>query len=324
MYKSDKRGGILVVLRHRLYVDFTGILWYNVYENFARRLSFYIYIMNKNWRNRPTTIDYVSKDITWVVAIDESGTPDLRQVKKAIKEERDLNDGDKQFTVTACAIKVEDFPFVQDMVMAIKNKYWENALYNYKGEDKRICFHSKEIRGKKGAFNPSKIEYPSFIEDLSNLMGQIPMRLFSANIDKWKHVKKYRYPDDPYDLCLEFIFERLMFDFGGNDTCYIILESRGKKEDKELLDKIKALIDYGNGLNNASKFSRIKGVYFNPKWCQAEHDQKSYWELELADLCAYPIHKYLSYGHKDAAFDVLETKICGYPRILGRGLKSFP
>lgn len=293
-------------------------------QNSNYRRNLFTYSMNKNWRNRPTTIDYVSKDITWVVAIDESGNPDLKQVQKAIKEDRNLNDGDKQFTVTACAIRVEDFPSVQNMVMEIKNKYWENALYNYKGGDKRICFHSKEIRGKKGAFNPSKIDYSSFINDLSVMMGNIPMRLFSVNIDKWKHVNKYKYPADPYDLCLEFIFERLMFDFGPNDTCCIILESRGKKEDKELLNKIKALIDYGNELNKASKFSRIKGVYFNPKWCQAEHEQKSYWELELADLCAYPIHKYLSYHHKDAAFDVLEPKICGYPKIIGKGLKSFP
>ena len=282
------------------------------------------HFMNSNWRNRPTTIDYVSKGITWVVAIDESGSPDLRRIKKAIEEGNELSEGDKQFTVTACAIKVEDFQTVQNMVMDIKYKYWDNAIYNYNGVNKRICFHSKEIRGKRGAFNPSQIDYNSFIADLSDMMGRIPMKLFSANIDKWKHVKKYRYPDDPYDLCLEFIFERLMFDFGVNDSCYIILESRGKKEDKELLNKIKALIDYGNGLNSASKFSRIKGVYFNPKWCQSENEQKSYWELELADLCAFPIHKYLSYNHKDAAFDVLEPKICGYPRIKGKGLKSFP
>ena len=42
----------------------------------------------------------------------------------------------------------------------------------------------------------------------------------------------------------------------------------------------------------ASHSSRIKGVYFNPKWCKAADDRMSYWELELADLCAYPRHLY--------------------------------
>lgn len=280
--------------------------------------------MNSNWRNRPTTIDYVSKDITWVVAIDESGNPDLRYIQKAVKNGRQINDGDKQFTVTACAIKIDDFASVRDMVMDVKYKYWDNAMFNYKGTNKRICFHSKEIRERRGAFNPSTIDYESFIKDVSSLIDKIPMRLYSANIDKWKHVNQYKYPTDPYDLCLNFVLERLMFDTGPNDTCYIILEARGKKEDKELLNRIKHLIDHGNNLNSANKFSKIKGVYFNPKWCQAEQEQKSYWELELADLCAYPIHKFLSYGKKDDAFKVLEKKICGYPRIIGRGLKSFP
>ena len=44
------------------------------------------HFMNSNWRNRPTTIDYVSKGITWVVAIDESGSPDLRRIKKPSKK----------------------------------------------------------------------------------------------------------------------------------------------------------------------------------------------------------------------------------------------
>lgn len=281
-------------------------------------------IMNKNWRNRPTNIDFVPKDIKWIVAIDESGNSSLKPMQKAKEKGVEPNESEKQFTVTACAIRVDDIPTIEKMVMQLKNKYWPNALYKYNGIEKRICFHSKEIRGKKDAFSPSKINYESFVFDLSDMIKNIPMKLYSSNINKWKHILKYRYPDDPYDLCLEFVLERLMFDLGANDTCYLILESRGKKEDCFLLNKIKALIDFGNGLNNASKFSKIKGVYFNPKWCHAEKDLKSYWELELADLSAYPIHKFLSYGHKDPAYEILEKKICGYPHTKGRGLKSFP
>ena len=96
------------------------------------------------------------------------------------------------------------------------------------------------------------------------------------------------------------------------------------KEDKVLLNKIKHLIDHGNNMNPSSTFSKIKGVYFNPKWCHTADDKKSYWELELADLCAFPIHKYLAYGTADPAFDILKRKICGFPNYYGKGLKSFP
>ena len=74
----------------------------------------------------------------------------------------------------------------------------------------------------------------------------------------------------------------------------------------------------------AEIFSKIKGVYFNPKWSRKYDDKKSQWMLELADLCAFPIHKYLAYGTSDQAFEILKEKICGYPNIKGRGIKSFP
>ena len=280
--------------------------------------------MNANWRNRPTTIDEVPITIDWVIAIDESGSPDLKYIQKALSNGKDINEGDKQFTVTACAIKTSTFTTAKDLVMQVKNKYWKDALYSYNGVQKRVCFHSKEIRGRRGAFNPEIIDYSSFISDLSKMIENIPMRLYSANINKLKHMEKYAFPMDPYDLCLDFVLERLMWNIKDGETCYIILESRGKKEDNFLLDKIKKLIDDGNNMNPASIFSKIKGVYFNPKWCHSADDKKSYWELEIADLCAFPIHKYFAYNHADPAFEVLKTKICGYPNIWGKVLKSFP
>ncbi len=61
--------------------------------------------------------------------------------------------------------------------------------------------------------------------------------------------------------------------FPEQSTGLIILESRGKKEDKVLLNKIKHLIDYGNNMNPSSTFSKIKGVYFNPKRCHTADDK---------------------------------------------------
>lgn len=155
-------------------------------------------------------------------------------------------------------------------------------------------------------------------------MSKVPVRLLSANIDKTKHVGKYKYPYDPYNLCLDFVLERLMWNIGHNETCCLVLEARGKKEDAELHNKIKRLVSRGNNQNPSSHFSKIKGAYFNPKWCHSAEEKTSYWILELADLCAYPIHKKFSYGTEDPAYKVLESKICGYPNIMGNGIKSFP
>ena len=111
---------------------------------------------------------------------------------------------------------------------------------------------------------------------------------------------------------------------GANESCVVILESRGKTEDTELLNQIKLLIDHGNRYNPASLFSKIRGVYFNPKWSQASHCQKSYWSLEIADVCSYPVYKYFAHGKRDQAFDIVETKFKNFPHYRGKGLKTFP
>ena len=281
--------------------------------------------MNSNWRNRPTTIDYIDGNkINVVINIDESGSANLKQVVKAKRAGVPPVESERHFTVTACAISMKDFIQARDMVMALKTKYWTDGLYTYKGTQKRVCFHSREIRGRKEAFSPDIIDYDAFVTDLSQLMATIPMSIYASHIDKERHVNQYLYTDEPYDLCMTCVLERVLRDLPVNQNCVVILESRGTKEDREVLDFIKRLIDHGSRYYSASHFSRIKGVYFNPKWCKMVDDKMSYWELELADLCAYPIQKFFVYGTKDSAFQVIVPKLSHYPHYMGKGLKSFP
>ena len=121
--------------------------------------------MNSNWRNRPTTIDYIPKNVDVIISIDESGNSNLKCALKSKKQGSPCPDSEKYFTVTACAIAMKDFIQARDMVMTLKNKHWDNALFEYHGNKKRVCFHSREIRGKKDAFNPEIIDYDLFIQD---------------------------------------------------------------------------------------------------------------------------------------------------------------
>lgn len=280
--------------------------------------------LNKNWRNRPTTIDYIPDGIDYIVSIDESGSSNLKQVLKAKRNGKEPADSEKHFTVTACRISIEHFNQARDMMMELKLRYWENALFNYKDGVKRVCFHSREIRNRKDAFDPDVIDYPAFIDDLSKMMQEVPLTLYASHIDKEKHVKQYIYPASPYDLCMTFVLERIVKDIGKDKNCIIVLEARGQKEDKELLDNIKHLLDLGSNFCPAETFSGIKGVYFNPKWSLEANEQKSYWSLELADLCAYPIQKFFVYGTKDKAYETLIPKVSCYPNYWGKGMKNFP
>ncbi len=280
--------------------------------------------MNSNWKNRPTAIDFVDRGINWVIAIDESGSSDLKHVNKAIQIGKEIVHSEKHLTVTASLISALAFNDIKNAIMEIKYKYWQNGLFEYQNGVKRVCFHSRDIRRKEGAFSPNKIDYINFTEDLGNFIQEAPLKLFVANVDKEKHVRKYKYPDSPYELCITFILERIMMNIPDNENCVLLFEAIGKTEDKQLLEKTKVLISRGNEFNEKHKFSKIKGVYFNPKWCRKENNKKSYWPLEVADLCAYPIHKYIAYGTIDKAFKIIEKKIFHYPHYQGYGLKMFP
>ena len=280
--------------------------------------------MNSNWRNRPTTIDYIPKTIDYIIGMDESGTSNLKQVQKAKMECIEPVGGEKHFTGTACAIRNDDFETARDMVMKVKYKYWKDALFYYKGSNKRVCFHSREIRGRKEAFNPEIVDYCGFITDSSRMMENIPITLYASHIDKWKHINQYLYLVLPYDLCMTFVLGRIVRDMDANSTAIIVLVSRGRNEDREILEFIKNVLDHGTRFLSADSFRKIQGVYFNPKWCKIAEDQKSYWELELAYLCAYPFYKYFVYGTVDEAYKTLLPKLSNYPNYLGKGLKSFP
>lgn len=280
--------------------------------------------MNSNWRNRPTTIEQISPSVNYLIGIDESGSANLKQVQMSKQLGMEPADSERHFTIIACVINNNDLKPSQDIIMEIKNKYWKDGFFNYEGDSKRVCFHSREIRGKKNAFNPLLIDYDNFINDLSIMMENLPMKLYASHIDKWRHVNQYTNPYLPYDLCMTFVLERIVSDIKDNETCIIVLESRGKNEDKKLLDFIKKIIDSGTRYVDAKYFKKIKGVYFNPKWCKRVNDKKSYWILELADLCVYPFYKYYAHETSDQAYKTLLPKLSGYPNYIGIGLKSFP
>ncbi|MBU3851251.1 MAG: DUF3800 domain-containing protein [Candidatus Paralactobacillus gallistercoris] len=286
--------------------------------------------MNKAWRNRPTKIDEVDKKINYIIAMDESGTPTLKGIQRKIKNNEQMQDNDRFFTLSACAFNVNNFYNAKDEVMKIKNKYWPDGKY----QNARVCFHATEIKrhNRNTSFDLPNDTYNLLVNDIKELLHCAPMKIFSATIDKYKHVEKYAFeysnpkikPYYPYDLCVKFLLERLMMFLKPRETCVIILEARGKKEDKELLYKIKDIIDHGSGYLDSSRFNKIQGVYFNPKWNNS-NKEKSYWELELADLCCFAInHHFFNPNNIESTFINIEPKLYEYPNYMGKGLKFFP
>ncbi len=278
------------------------------------------------WRNRPKYIDYCPNGVDYIIFIDENGDTDLKYIKDCIRNGVEPNSNSVYFTITGVIVKRDDLKVIKEDIMNVKCKYWEDGCFEYKEDDiKRVCFHSREIRRKEGPFSIKKIVREDFLQDISSVMEDIPCKIISSTINKKDHVKKYISPDNPYNLCLNFVMERIVkFYLKSDETAIVVLESRGKKEDKNILNHIKYIIDNGTNCINSEYFNKIKGVYFNPKWQRESKDKKSYFGLEIADLYSYPIHKYCKNNEKDRAFKSFEKKIYKYPNYFGCGIKKFP
>lgn len=266
-----------------------------------------------SWENRPTILHNIDESVDFIMAIDENGIPSLKNLL------RPTNDLLQWFTITGVVFSKENLDVFIKNTTEIKNKHWYNGCFN----NKRVVFHSRDIRKKIGAFNPKIIDNNNFLNDLLNLISNNEYTVFSSSIDKFAHVRSYINPYPVYDLCLEFILERFCFKLNStNKSGIIVVESRGSKENKLLLDTALKIITNGNRYHDSTFFSNIKGIYFNPK--RTKDKKLSFPHLELSDLISYHIHNFVKNNKKSSEYLLIEPKLYNYPNFTGYGMKLFP
>jgi hypothetical protein len=121
-------------------------------------------------------------------------------------------------------------------------------------------------------------------------------------------VKKYgNLGNDPYELCLSNVFDLcisyLKKQSHANELI-IVLEKRGEKEDNKLASHITKIISKGTFKNSIESFKSFRITFkFN-------HKKEDLIGLQIADLTAYPIAKYLLNEQAlNPAFDIIAIKI---------------
>lgn len=278
------------------------------------------------WYDKPIKLLSIRKDIDYIMCIDENGSSsNLTYVLKQISNEKELSEDDKYFTITGCIFTKEEYLNSKKLIKSLKNKYWANGMfYDIKtNEQKAVCFHSRDIRKHNNCFNDSIINYNEFIVDLSNAMKDIQCKIISISINLYEYLKK-GYTHNVYNVAFDFLLERYIYETKNNKKGIVMLEARGKNEDKELLEHISKVINRTGTKRISSKElkAKINGVYFNPKW--NKEYSSTYVGLEITDLFSYPIHKFVKRNKKDKAFLLFENKIVGYPSYKNKGIKTFP
>lgn len=127
--------------------------------------------------------------------------------------------------------------------------------------------------------------------------------------------------NDIYSISLSFVIERSIFalhDLDGLKKLSIYIEKRGKKEDKLLEANYQRILSKGTYFVSPTRLkSFLPMLYFRHK---NENDSG----IQLADLVAYPIARYLIDPKRaNPAFDLIEQKF--YRKYDKRiGLKIHP
>jgi len=210
----------------------------------------------------------------------------------------------------------ENYENTKNRINTLKKNFWGN---------KEVILHSRDIRKCNKEFQilfDTDIKRQFYLQ-LNEVIETSTYRILASAIDKEKYIKTYgKLSNDVYELALSFIIERAIFSLdeitGQEKQLKIIIEKRGKKEDKKLDEHFQRLLARGTGFVDAERIKAVRTkIIFKDK-------KENINGLQLADLVAYPIARFVIEPKRaNPAFDVLAPKI--YTKNGKRyGLKIFP
>ena len=224
---------------------------------------------------------------------DECGDPNLSK----------YNSDFPIFTLCGIIVSREQIRSLEAEIKALKAKIWGND---------GIILHSHEIRRQKNTFgilaNPRIRE--SFYSELDRILGKNGAYIIvSSTVLKDDYIRKNGKLGDIYAQSLSFLLERAIFyvddiNPGIGGKFEVMLEKRGKEEDKKLSESYNELRETGTFWVTSTRMKNsIEKLYFVPKTANIVG-------LQIADLVAYPIARHiLNPDAPNPAFDIIRKNI---------------
>jgi hypothetical protein len=232
--------------------------------------------------------------------IDETGDHGLKKI--------DINF--PIFLLSGILIKTTDLIHLELLLKKLKTKYWSTES---------LILHSREIRKCSNEYKILLDDHlkNQFYKDLNQILLLSKFLIIPSGINKVKYVKIYGYlNDDTYEICISKTIDQVLTNLKHRKSLpielQIILEKRGQKEDQKLDTHISEIIVNGTQKNPASS---LKNIRINFEFKDKKDNING---LQIADLIAYPIAKYiLNQSIKNPAFDIISKKIYqGISKIL--------
>ena len=240
--------------------------------------------------------------------MDESGDHSLKSVDSSFPV----------FVLVGLLIEDSEYLRMCNQIEAFKKKYFNTN---------EVVLHNRDIRKCNGAFQilfDLNIKR-KFYNDLEKILSTANYKIVASAINKEKHIERYgKLADDPYEIALTFVLERVLFETDANHgqtSLRVMIEGRGDKEDASLAKRYNEILYRGTGQVTSDRLRRTyeEGLIVRKK---SDNDCG----LQLADLCAYPIARHVMNSNEpNPAFDVIKSKIrSGARGFMGYGIKIFP
>lgn len=205
------------------------------------------------------------------------------------------------FLLCGVLIKEEDYESIRQSINKLKHSIWGS---------KEVIFHSRDIRKCEKEFQKLfDLELKAkFYEELNKIINNSPYIIIASAIQKDRFIEQFgKLQDDVYEVALSFVIEQAIMALkssGEETTLSIIIEKRGRKEDKQLDDHFQRILGKGTGKLSADEITEHYPTF------TFKNKRENINGLQLADLVAYPIARYVIEPNRaNPAFDVLEPKI---------------
>ncbi len=245
----------------------------------------------------------MSDSSRFIVYVDESGDHSLTSI-------------DEEYPVFVLAFSIFDVEgYVDDVVPR-----FQKLKFEFFGHD-QIVLHGREIKQQQGpfSFDGDISRREKFMDALNVAITETPATLVACVINKRNLSRRYYAPANPYELALEFGLERVISYVTtrseSQQELFIIVESRGKKEDQQL----QVAFERFARSDLRARHLSVKLVFVNKKANSAG--------MQFSDLVARPIGQHvLNPTSGSRAWQIIEPKLrrAGNGKIDGYGLKVFP
>lgn len=220
------------------------------------------------------------------------------------------------FTLCGILVPMKQLNSLKSAIDDLKQEFWQTT---------DVILHSRDIRKCEKHFqilfdNEIKQRFYARVNEVLAQRGVYV--IVCCSVLKDDCIKKHGINADVYGTALKYVLQRSIFcvdDLNADGgKINIIVERRGKREDS-------ALLKYYNGL-------RVTGMHYISPERLAEHTghfgfshkKENIFGLQIADLIAYPISRYVMNPEKsNPAYDIIAPNIYqSNGKLLG--LKIFP